>query len=243
MWLGVSISQACLGLRLEMPKALAAMKRIKKKLLLTEGPPWRLDPEYEANMYYVSGQWPQKPWERRVRAHTERGWRWRWEKGVKVSHMLCEEDTGTHSAVWGADPGHLDKACTGQGNQELLPSEVPPLSPAGILTSCTIPLRPPLRFVRLTFYRQPPSPSLSHPPSVDKGSTLWGHPSPTMFIMHKGCLKHDPCHSCSQKTPPDPPPLSLTITPHFGSKAKVPQVRRWEALAMARIWTKLWHSS
>ena len=29
-----------------------------------------------------------------------------------------------------------------------------------------------------------------------------------MFLMHKGCLKHDPCHSCSQKTPPIRPPVT-----------------------------------
>ena len=219
------------------------MKRIKKKTSLTECPPWRQDPESEANTYYISGQWPQKPWEQGVTAHTERGWQWRWEKVVKVNYMPWEEDTDTDSAVWETDPGYLDKPGTGQGNHELLASEVPPLSPASILTSFTIPLRPSSHFVFLTFYGHPPSPSLSNPPSVDKSCTLWGHPSPTMLLMHKGCLKHDPCHSWSQKTPPIHPPLSLTITPHFGSKAKVPQVRRWEALAMARIWTKLWHSS
>lgn len=44
---------------------------------------------------------------------------------------------------------------------------------------------------------------------------------------------------CCRLPLPLPLPLSLTITPHFGSKAKVPHVRRWEALAMARIWIKL----
>lgn len=65
-----------------------------------------------------------------------------------------------------------------------------------------------------------------------------------LLTMHKGRMKHAPPITVTHRRPPPfLPPLSLTITPHFGSKAKVPHVRRWEALAMARIWIKLWHSS
>lgn len=50
-------------------------------------------------------------------------------------------------------------------------------------------------------------------------------------------------HSSS---PPPPRPASLqplTMKPHCGSKAKVPQTKRWVLLANSRIRTKLWHSA
>ena len=218
-------------------------------------PPWRQDPVSGASRCYISRQWPQKLM--RAASHSPHRMRLTVELGEGgESHMpwrkkeawtvLIKKWTQRKERNGPRRPGqciHRTRERWATGLWSL--SWISPLpSPASTPNS---PHHPTMSLFTLcvTYLLQGTSlPALLYPPPVaDKGSTLWGLPSPPTLIMHKGRPKHAPHHGHSQKTLPVLPPLSLTITPHFGSKAKVPQVRRWEALAMARIWTKLWHSS